>query len=82
MKWNRHGDKSRCDHASSVTGSATGVTRATCQACGHVSFRFHSRSVDPVRRDAFTREADSLPRQGTQLDLASMPTGAPRHRPQ
>ncbi len=47
MMWSRQAARDRCDHTQRETVTATGVTRARCQLCGHVSFRFRQTEDRP-----------------------------------
>ncbi len=51
-------DSGQCLHDSVLAVSASGVRRAICETCGHISVRFIAEMEGPVSRHRFARPAD------------------------
>lgn len=48
----------QCLHETMLAVAASGVQRAICETCGHISVRFLSELEGPVFRSRFARPAD------------------------
>ncbi len=55
---NRRQDK--CAHRSTVSVHSSGVERAVCESCGHVSVQFVSDLAGEVERDRFARPVERV----------------------
>ena len=51
-------DTGQCRHESVLAVTASGVRRAICETCGHISVRFLTEMEGPVFRNRFARPAD------------------------
>lgn len=51
-------DTGQCPHETVLAVTASGVRRAICETCGHISVRFLTEMEGPVFRNRFARPAD------------------------
>ena len=73
MGWRKnHRSRSKnCVHTDTVIVRSTGIERAMCETCGHLSIRFVSEPTEEFQRTVFARQADETeplnPRGGNHL---------------
>jgi hypothetical protein len=53
-------DAKTCAHTATLSTISSGIERAVCEDCGHLSVRFHHALAGPVERDQFARPADDV----------------------
>ena len=66
----------QCRHESTLTVTATGVSRSICETCGHISVSFVSEVSGPVTRRHFARPAD----EGVEPDILTISPFADEER--
>lgn len=66
-------DAKACTHTATLSTISSGVERAVCEECGHLSIRFHRSLTGPVDRDWFARPADDVEElEWTRVDVSPL----------